>query len=50
VSSEIIDWQAVAIDGETNLKRPAYMYKELEFEVRPEEVKSEELKLCTQYL
>ena len=41
------DWQEVAIDSETHLKRVIEMYKELGFEVRLEEVKLEEAKQCT---
>ncbi len=45
-----MDWQEVAIDGETHLKRLVDMYKELDFEVRLEEVKPEEVEQCTQCL
>lgn len=44
------DWKAVAIDGETHLKRVVDMYEELGFEVRLEEVKPEELEQCTKCL
>jgi len=43
-----MDWQEVAIDGETHLKRLVDMYEELGFEVRLEEVKPEEVEHCTQ--
>ena len=43
-----MDWQEVAIDGETHLKRVVDMYEELGFEVRLEEVKPEEVEHCTQ--
>jgi hypothetical protein len=46
----MMDWQEVAIDGETHLKRLVDMYKELGFEVRLEEVKPEEVEQCTQCL
>jgi len=45
-----MDWQEVAIDGETHLKRLVDMYQELGFEVRLEEVKPEEVAQCTQRL
>ena len=45
-----MDWQEVAIDGETHLKRVMDMYEELGFEVRLEEVKPEEVEQCTQCL
>ena len=45
-----MDWQEVAIDGETHLKRVVDMYEELGFEVRLEEVKPEEVEQCTQCL
>jgi hypothetical protein len=50
VGGEMMDWQEVAIDGETHLKRVVDMYKELGFEVRMEEVKPEEVDRCTQCL
>ena len=43
----MIDWQEVAIDGKTHLKRVVEMYEELGFEVRLEEVKPEEVEQCT---
>ena len=46
----MMDWQEVAIDGETHLKRVVDMYEELSFEVRLEEVKPEEVDQCTQCL
>ena len=46
----MMDWQEVAIDGETHLKRVVDIYKELGFEVRLEEVKPEEVEQCTQCL
>ena len=46
----MMDWQEVAIDGETHLKRVVDMYEELGFEVRLEEVKPEEVEQCTQCL
>jgi len=46
----MMDWQEVAIDGETHLKKLVDMYKELSFEVRLEEVKPEEVEQCTQCL
>jgi len=42
----MIDWQEVAIDGETHLKRVIDMYEELEFEVRLEEVEPEDAGQC----
>jgi len=45
-----MDWKEVAIDGETHLKRVVDMYEELDFEVRLEEVKPEEVEQCTQCL
>ena len=45
-----MDWQEVAVDGETHLKRVVDMYEELGFEVRLEEVKPEEVEHCTQCL
>jgi hypothetical protein len=50
MGGEMMDWQEVAIDGETHLKRLVDMYKELGFEVRLEEVKPEEVERCTQCL
>ncbi|MGB5925813.1 MAG: hypothetical protein WBH01_06940 [Dehalococcoidia bacterium] len=44
----MMGWQEVAIDGETHLKRLVDIYEELGFEVRPEEVSSEEIEQCTQ--
>lgn len=46
----MMDWQEVAIDSETHLKRLVDMYEELGFEVRLEEVKPEEVERCTQCL
>jgi hypothetical protein len=46
----MMDWKEVAIDGETHLKRVVDMYEELDFEVRLEEVKPEEVEQCTQCL
>ena len=46
----MMDWQEVAIDGETHLKRVVDMYEELGFEVRLEEVEPEEVEQCTQCL
>ncbi len=46
----MMNWQEVAIDGETHLKRLVDMYQELGFEVRLEEVKPEEVEQCTQCL
>ncbi len=42
-----MDWQEVAIDGETHLKRLVDMNEELGFEIRWEEVKPEEIEQCT---
>jgi hypothetical protein len=46
----MMNWQEVAIDGETHLKRVVDMYEELGFEVRLEEVKPKEIEQCTQCL
>jgi hypothetical protein len=46
----MMDWKEVAIDGETHLKRVVDMYEELDFEIRLEEVKPEEVEQCTQCL
>jgi hypothetical protein len=46
----MMDWQDVAIDGETHLKRLVDMYEELGFEVRLEEIKPEEVEQCTKCL
>lgn len=46
----MMDWQEVALDGETHLKRLVDMYQELGFEVRLEEVKPEEVEQCTKCL
>ena len=46
----MMDWQEVAIDGETHLKRVVDMYEELGFEVRLVEVKPERVEHCTQCL
>jgi len=45
-----MDWREVVIDGETHLKRLIDMYKELDFEVRVEEVKPQDIEQCTQCL
>ena len=45
-----MDWQEVAIDGETHLRRLVDMYEELGFEVRLEEVKPKEVERCTKCL
>jgi hypothetical protein len=50
MGGEMMDWQEVAIDGETHLKRLVEMYEELGFEVRLEKVKPEEVERCTQCL
>jgi hypothetical protein len=50
MGGEIMYWQEVALDGETHLKRLVDMYKELDFEVRLEEIKPEEVEQCTQCL
>lgn len=44
------DWREVAVDGETHLKRLTDMYEDLDFEVRLEEVKPQEVEQCTQCL
>ena len=41
----MMDWQELAIDGETHFKRVVDIYEELGFEVRLEEVEH-----CTQCL
>jgi hypothetical protein len=46
----MMDWQEVAIDSGTHLKRVVDMYEELGFEVCLEEVKPEEVEQCTQCL
>ncbi len=46
----MMDWQEVAIDGETHLKRLVGMYEELGFEIRLEEAKPEKVEQCTQCL
>jgi hypothetical protein len=46
----VTDWREVAVDGETHLKRLMDMYKELDFEVRLEEVRPQEVEQCTQCL
>jgi multimeric flavodoxin WrbA len=43
----MIDWQEVAIDGETHVSRIAEVYEELGFEVRLEEVEPDEIAQCT---
>jgi len=50
MGGKMMEWQEVAIDGETYLKRVVDMYEELGFEVRLEEVKPEEVEHCTQCL
>ena len=45
-----MDWQEVAIDGETRLKKLVDMYEDLGFEIRLEEAKPEEVEQCTQCL
>ena len=45
-----MDWQEVAIDGETHVKRITDMYEELGFEVRLEQVKPAEVEQCTKCL
>jgi uncharacterized protein YlaN (UPF0358 family) len=46
----VTDRREVAVDGETHLKRLLDMYKELDFEVRLEEVKPEDVEQCTSCL
>ena len=46
----MMDWQEVAIGGETHLKRLVDMYEELGFKIRLEEAKPEEVEQCTQCL
>jgi len=46
----MMDWQEVALDGETHLKRLVDMYEDLGFEIRLEEAKPEEVEQCTQCL
>jgi len=43
----VTDWQEVAIDGESHVKRITDMYEELGFEVRLEELKPEKAEQCT---
>ena len=43
----MMDWQEVAIDGEGHVQRMVDMYEELDFEVRLEEIKPEEVEQCT---
>jgi len=45
-----MDWQEVAVDGESHVRRLVDMYEELGFEVSLEEVKPEEVEQCTQCL
>ena len=45
-----MDWQEVAIDGETHVKRITDMYEELGFKVRLEEVKPEGVEQCAKCL
>ena len=42
----MIDWQEVAVDGETHLERVIEMYEELGFEVCLEEVAPEDAGQC----
>ena len=42
-----MDWQEVAIDGESHMRRMMDMYEELGFEVRLEEIQPEECEQCT---
>jgi len=46
----MLDWQEIAVDGETHLKRLVDVHGELGFEVRLEEVKPEEVDQCAQCL
>jgi len=41
------DWQEIALDGETHVKRITDVYQELGFEVRLEEVKPDEVEQRT---
>jgi hypothetical protein len=50
MGGKMLDWQEVAIDGETHFRRLVDMYEELGFEVRLEEVRPEEVKHCTKCL
>ena len=43
-----MDWQEVAIDGESHMRRMRDMYEELGFEVRLEEIQPERCKQCTE--
>jgi hypothetical protein len=45
-----MDWQEVAVDGESHVRRLVDMYEELGFEVRLEEVRPEEVEHCTKCL
>jgi len=45
-----MDWREVAMDSETHVKRLMDMYKELDFEVRVEEAKPQDVEQCTQCL
>ncbi|MDH5364325.1 MAG: hypothetical protein OEW82_04050 [Dehalococcoidia bacterium] len=44
------DWQEIALDGETHVKRITDIYQELGFEVRLEELKPDEVKQRTKCL
>ena len=46
----MMDWQEVAIDCETHIKRVVDMYEELGFEVRMVEVDPKELQRCIRCL
>ena len=46
----MMDWQEVAIDGETRLKRLVDTYEELGLEICLKEAKPEEVEQCTQCL
>ena len=46
----MMDWQEVAVDGERHVSRLVDMYEELNFEVRLEEVRPEEVEHCTKCL
>jgi hypothetical protein len=44
------DWREVAVDGETHIKRLMDTYKELDSEIRLEEVNPQDVVQCTQCL
>jgi intein/homing endonuclease len=46
----MMDWREVGIDSETHLKRLMDMYRELDFEIRTEEVKPKDVEQCAQCL